>query len=896
MKRLISTIVLLSACAATYGQSQRNLYGFEKTNNVPVTHNLSVLDHAWAGGLNSAQVSTMDLDLDGTEDLVIFDRQGKNYLTFLTKGSGSAKHYEYAPQYEDLFPQSISNGSWAFLRDYNCDGKKDLFFADGSYFYVWENTSGSSLSFTPANNGQRITSQYGSNSSSLYVNSANIPGLTDINGDGAIDLLTYVNGGIEMEYHKGQTPCGLNFELEETCWGHFTETGFTRSVELNACTPRRKKTLHDGSAILPIDLNNDQVKDLVLGNISFSTMTAVFNGGTKDSAHMTSQDTTFPSNDPVNLPFFPGGYYEDVDFDGKPDLLLSPSLATSEGVNQKSLYRYKNTGSTGNPTFNFQEEDFLQGEMIDIGERAVPHFVDLNDDDLMDMVVSNTILRKKDTSSIHTYYYYANTGTATNPAFTLLDSNFMDIQSYGIAAGSTPTFGDLDNDGDMDAIIGELNGDLHYFTNSSASAPNFSLATAGIVSLSKNNAAPFLYDIDSNGTLDLLVGNELGTVYHYSNSSSTSPNFSLETTRFGGFSTKGEFTYGYSIPYMFRNNGVDNLFVGSYSGGIYQFDSIATVISTPSVIQALVGTGNITSSNTKETPFGITDKNGRNQFLIRASELRDAGAVFGYINSISINVTTSSNNDIEHLYVRAKNTTDSVVTGFETGMTSLISDLRDRPSNGWYNLQFNDPFLWDGTSNLLFEICFRGQPNSKNVHVQMTDVGWNANAYGDYIDPTLQGNGCAQPYLSVTTKRPNVSFSITPALSNTENYGSGLYTAPAIADLNDDGFMDMVVGNMNGGLTYYSGKVYDVGIDEIPAKEIPSLNVYPNPGHGKFTIAAPYTGNTKLAVYDLNGRLVLSKEVTQNETQINLENQPVGIYLFIMQNEDGLRSAKVLKQ
>ena len=180
--------------------------------------------------------------------------------------------------------------------------------------------------------------------------------------------------------------------------------------------------------------------------------------------------------------------------------------------------------------------------------------------------------------------------------------------------------------------------------------------------------------------------------------------------------------------------------------------------------------------------------------------------------------------------------------------------------------------------------------------VQMTDVGWNANAYGDYIDPTLQGNGCAQPYLSVTTKRPNVSFSITPALSNTENYGSGLYTAPAIADLNDDGFMDMVVGNMNGGLTYYSGKVYDVGIDEIPAKEIPSLNVYPNPGHGKFTIAAPYTGNTKLAVYDLNGRLVLSKEVTQNETQINLENQPVGIYLFIMQNEDGLRSAKVLKQ
>lgn len=899
MKKISSTILLSAICLSVFSQNNRNLYGFEKSNSIPVSTNSKSFPNAWAGGINSAQVNTLDLNMDGTEDLVLFDKQGKNFHTYIAVGSGSNMHYEYAPEFEKAFPELNFNAAWALLRDYNCDGKKDLFFADGgSYFSVWENTSGSTLSFTPANGGQKIQSTYSNiNTSNLYVNSANLPGIIDIDNDGAIDLLTYVNNGIEMEYHKGQTPCGLDFALEETCWGHFTETGFTKAVDLNNCTPRKKKTMHNGSAILPLDLNGDQIKDLILGNVSFSSMTAVVNGGSLDSAHMVSQDTLYPASNPINVPHFPAAYYEDVDFDGKPDLLVSPSVTTPEGVNMKSLYYYKNTGSTSVPSFSFQQDDFLQESMIDIGERSVPRLVDLTGDGLPDLVVSNSSFRLRDSADVHAYFYFENTGTISQPAFTLVDSNFMDIASYGINPGSIPAFGDLDGDGDLDAIVGTQDGVLHYFTNSSSSVPNLTLATAGLQSIDVgNNAAPFLYDLDSNGTLDLFVGNALGKIYYYTNSSTSSPNFAIQDQNFGGVDVSGGNTYGYSIPYLFKRNGLSNLFVGSYNLGVQQFDSLKQVTSTPSVMQPIMGNGNIASTSTQETPLGINEKNGRNQVLITLQEMRDAGLVFGYINGISLKVTTSANNYVEHLYIRIKESNDTSLNSFHTDFTTALSDYRPGLAQGWNYLEFSDPFLWNGNSGIIIEFCFRGQPKSNNIHVEMTDVGFNANAYGDYVDPTLQGDGCAQPYLGSTSLRPNIRLLLRPAFSNTENYGSGIYSAPAVADLDNDGYLDMILGGMNGGLSYYSGKVYDVGIEEPEYKGVSNLIVYPNPGTGRFVISTPYTGNAEIFVFDLSGRQIFSAPVFESETEVNLEKQPSGMYLFIYKSNETLKTGKVIKR
>jgi hypothetical protein len=44
-----------------------------------------------------------------------------------------------APEYEALFPDGIYN--WMLLRDYNCDGKKDIFTGDVLGMKVYMNTT-----------------------------------------------------------------------------------------------------------------------------------------------------------------------------------------------------------------------------------------------------------------------------------------------------------------------------------------------------------------------------------------------------------------------------------------------------------------------------------------------------------------------------------------------------------------------------------------------------------------------------------------------------------------------------------------------------------------------------------------------------------------------------------
>ncbi|NND93637.1 MAG: hypothetical protein HKN45_02165, partial [Flavobacteriales bacterium] len=74
--KFISLTLFLTSSLLTFSQLE-----FHRSNEIPVSFNDVDLVHAWAGGLNSTQWSTIDLNIDGTEDLFIYDRSSEQILT-----------------------------------------------------------------------------------------------------------------------------------------------------------------------------------------------------------------------------------------------------------------------------------------------------------------------------------------------------------------------------------------------------------------------------------------------------------------------------------------------------------------------------------------------------------------------------------------------------------------------------------------------------------------------------------------------------------------------------------------------------------------------------------------------------------------------------------------------
>jgi hypothetical protein len=140
-----------------------------------------------------------------------------------------------------------------------------------------------------------------------------------------------------------------------------------------------------------------------------------------------------------------------------------------------------------------------------------------------------------------------------------------------------PTFGDLDNDGDKDMLIGDLTGNIHYFKKSTGGPQNFTLFAANFGGIDAGDyAAPNLFDVNRDGKLDLLIGSMNGRVKYYENTgTSTTPVFTLINSTFGGIDVRqpGWFS-GYSTPLMIDDNGNYSLIVGSERGWLYKYDNI----------------------------------------------------------------------------------------------------------------------------------------------------------------------------------------------------------------------------------------------------------------------------------------------------------------------------------
>ncbi|MEX1240915.1 MAG: T9SS type A sorting domain-containing protein [Cyclobacteriaceae bacterium] len=491
-----------------------------------------VLSLPWAGGINAAQFNTMDLDGDGTDDLVLFDRMAGKVITFV----GRDNTYVAAPEYENLFPE-INN--WLLLRDYNCDGKKDIFTGDALGIKVYRNIAveGGSPEWEhhlfstgfPGPKSTVLLTQGSENKVNLQLQFDDLPAIGDVDGDGDIDILNIQYTGHTVEFHQNlrvenNLPCdSLEFKRVTRTWGDFRECKCGQfAFNGGDCPPNSGgRTQHaGGKSLLALDVNGDQQQDLLFSEAGCTMLYSLTNEGTTLNPDINTS-SPFPAANPVNFVIFPAAFYEDVDFDGKKDLIATPNVFTREYLNanfRQSTWFYKNTGTSAQPVFSLVGENFLQGDMLDVGDNAVPAFFDFDADGDFDMFISN----HSGQTYASTVYLYENTGSQSSPSFSLINEDYFGFSAsrfYNVKI----QFADIDSDQTTDLVFTATNFDdyltkLYYLRNKSTTVLDFSSVELRTVDFHLTNTENvYITDVNNDDLADILAGRSEGNLEYWKN-------------------------------------------------------------------------------------------------------------------------------------------------------------------------------------------------------------------------------------------------------------------------------------------------------------------------------------------------------------------------------------------
>jgi hypothetical protein len=85
-----------------------------------------------------------------------------------------------------------------------------------------------------------------------------------------------------------------------------------------------------------------------------------------------------------------------------------------------------------------------------------------------------------------------------------------------------------------------------------------------------------------------------------------------------------------------------------------------------------------------------------------------------------------------------------------------------------------------------------------------------------------------------------------------------------------------------------TGTDVTVSVPEITT----DVKVYPNPSNGQFVIESG--ANWTMMVYDITGRMVTSQQITVGSNDVNLLNQPSGLYFIRLFNKEQSHTIRIV--
>lgn len=197
------------------------------------------------------------------------------------------------------------------------------------------------------------------------------------------------------------------------------------------------------------DMDNDGDLDLITSGDYYSYGSILYfeNIGTASNPNFAAPQTNpFGFQSAGNDVYITFPEAADLDGDGDIDLLVG----TYDGYYTKMFVYYENTGTQQTPVFSTGLNDPF-GLLGQLGRFGVPRLVDIDNDGDLDLFSTD----EYDTYTYNAQLaYFENTGTTFNPSFANLVHSPFGIKDTARYI-AFPAFGDVDNDGDTDMIVGE---------------------------------------------------------------------------------------------------------------------------------------------------------------------------------------------------------------------------------------------------------------------------------------------------------------------------------------------------------------------------------------------------------------------------------------------------------
>ncbi len=540
------------------------------------------LAYPYTGGFQRPIFSNMNANSDGIQDVFIFDKGSSGQLSLLL-GNPTTLDFTLDTAIHKNWPLF---DSWAISKDFDCDGSSDMFTYHDTSLRLYRG-------IPDVDNGlqfQLSVSKVWDNSSGEFVrmDSDISPEIVDVDNDGDLDVLTASISGQGIWFYKNQSVeygygCdSMLLELEDECWGGFTMLYAQDSIVFGSCeneflSSETERNLHSMPSFSLLDLDDDMDMDILWSGYFNTEINAIINEGNPSSELFSTSLSEYIYPLPLDMNAGPKAYYLDLDNDSNRDLILSKASPQAGGYNSNISLMYLNVGTDTNPSFEYNTSNLFSKNIIDEGYFARPSILDYNGDGLMDIILSAQEGINTPTGSLLNHVsLFENTGTIEEPIFERVTQNFAGLADLGERLMDF-SFGDFDNDGDLDFVLGNSFGEVMLFQNDNGVYSFLSqIADVG------NSATPQLYDLNEDGLWDLIIGEASGNLNYYENTGTlTSPIFTLVNDFLGEVDVRqAGSAQGYSSPSIYKNpfTGITYLYVSNFMGAVHQYQVNASIL------------------------------------------------------------------------------------------------------------------------------------------------------------------------------------------------------------------------------------------------------------------------------------------------------------------------------